>query len=183
MGQTAPQCSPAGVIVKLRISLATAMQDLPPPRIATSADIAHIVELTNRAYVVEEALITGQRTDAADIAAKMKSGAFLLQGTTGSVYASVVEGRGYLGLLAIDPDHQGAGHAKRLVDAVEAWCRERQCRFLDLTVINLRRELFAFYRKLGFAPADVLAFPRPERMKVALHLVKMTKALVPVEQL
>lgn len=159
-------------------------------RPATEADLPEIVRITNRAYIVEEFCIQGDRTHAADITLKMSQGAFLVLDAEaqpgkliGSVYALVDKGRGYLGLLAVDPDAQGAGISRRLVDAVEAHCRERQCRFLDLTVLSVRKELFPFYRKLGFHPADVVAFPRPDLQKLPLHLVKMTKALVPVEQL
>ena len=159
-------------------------------RTATTEDIPAIVELTNAAYLAEAHCIEGLRTHSADIEMKMQAGDFLVIDApdgggkiVGSVYAALVKGRGYLGLLAVDPACQGQGLSKRLTLAVEEWCRARQCRYLDLTVINVRHELFPFYKKLGFAPCDSVPFPRPDVMKVALHLVTMTKALYPVEQL
>ncbi|MBL8520852.1 MAG: GNAT family N-acetyltransferase [Betaproteobacteria bacterium] len=157
-------------------------------RTATSKDVPAIVEVTNRAYLAEAACIDGARTDSSDIAAKMRAGDFLLladaEGAlTGSVYAASVRGRGYLGLLAVSPAAQGQGLARVLIHAAEDWCRARQCRYLDLTVINVRHELFPFYRHFGFAPRESVPFPRPDVMKVQLHLVKFTKALYPPEQL
>ncbi len=161
-----------------------------PVRKATVEDIQAIVEVTNAAYAAEVFCVEGLRTDAADIAAKMQAGDFLVIDATdgsgklaGSVYAALMKGRGYLGLLAVDPACQGHGLSKLLTLAVEEWCRARQCRYLDLTVINVRHELFPFYKKLGFAPRDSVPFPRPDVMKVVLHLVKMTKPLYPAEQL
>ncbi|MBL8515183.1 MAG: GNAT family N-acetyltransferase [Betaproteobacteria bacterium] len=159
-------------------------------RTATAEDIPAIVEVTNAAYAAEVFCIEGLRTNEADIEAKMQAGDFLVIDSAGgagklagSVYAALVKGRGYLGLLAVDPDCQGQGLSKLLTLAVEEWCRARQCRYLDLTVINVRHELFPFYKKLGFAPRDSVPFPRPEVMKVALHLVTMTKPLYPAENL
>lgn len=157
-------------------------------RTASSADIPAIVDLINRAYLAEAACVEGLRTNVPDIEAKMRAGDFLLLEEApgklvGAVYAALVRGRGYLGLLSVDPDAQGRGLARVLVNAVEDWCRARQCRYLDLTVINVRHELFPLYRHFGFAPSDSVPFPRPEVMKVALHLVTMTKPLLPVELL
>jgi hypothetical protein len=66
---------------------------------------------------------------------------------------------------------------------VEDRCREACARFLDLTVVNLRKELFPLYRKLGFAPTGVIPFPMPSKLILPCHLVQMTKALVPDEAL
>ena len=66
--------------------------------------------------------------------------------------------------------------------AVEAHCREAGCTHLDLSVVNLRRELFPYYAKLGFLPTAVLPFPREEKVITPLHLVQMSKALWPREE-
>ena len=101
----------------------------------------------------------------------------------GSVFCSVENSRGYLGLLSVNPDAQGQGHARTLVAAVEQHCRHAGCNFLDITVVNVRNELFPFYAKLGFAAFDVLPFPVPERARQLLHLVKMTKPLLLPERM
>ena len=159
-------------------------------RAADIGDLDSIVDVTNRAFVSEQFCVTGDRTDAADIGHRFATGIFFvvddLSGRTrlhGSVFCSVDNSRGYLGLLSVDPDAQGLGHSRMLVAAVEQHCRNAGCHFLDITVVNARDDLFPFYAKLGFAAFDVLPFPVPERARQPLHLVKMTKPLLPPSQM
>jgi len=103
---------------------------------------------------------------------------------SGSVFLRPAgEARWYLGLLSVDPALQGRGLGRALVGAAEAFCRDAGGKFLDLTVVSARRELFGFYGGLGFAANDVLPFRAPEKLKVPCHLVKFTKALIPAEEL
>ena len=81
-------------------------------------------------------------------------------------------------MLAVDPDHQGRGLGRALVLAVESRCRNAGCRFLDISVVNLRTELPAFYRQFGFAPYGTAPFHDPETLTRPAHLVLMTKPLV-----
>jgi GNAT superfamily N-acetyltransferase len=159
-------------------------------RQATQADIPEIIRVTNQAYLVEAFCIKGDRTDVADVAYRMATGTYIVvEGDApgrllGSVYMAFPKaGRGYLGILAVDPAAQGRRLSRKLVEAVEERCRAAGCAFLDLTVVNLRKELFPFYSKLGFAPSDVLPFPRPEKLIQPCRLVQMTKALRPLDQL
>lgn len=159
-------------------------------RPATAADIAEIVRVTNLAYLKEAFCIRGDRTDFADIAQRREAGTFLViddpadpTRLVGSVYTQALGPRGYLGMLAVAPDMQGRGISRILVAAAEHFCRSAGCSFLDLTVVNVRTELFTFYARLGFAAVDVAAYPLPDRMIQPIHLVRMTKALVPPEAL
>ena len=159
-------------------------------RIATIDDSNAIVDVTNRAFLAEQFCVTGDRTDAADIRHRFATGIFVViddpsdrPGLQGSVFCSTENSRGYLGLLSVDPGAQGQGHSRTLVAAVEDHCRNAGCNFLDITVVNARDELFPFYAKLGFAAIDVLPFPVPERARQPLHLVKMTKPLLPPPQM
>lgn len=159
-------------------------------RMANARDIDEIVRVTNAAYVVEQFCLRGDRTDAADVAARMRTGRFLViedasqPGTLRALaYLSIEADRGYLGTLSVNPVHQGKGLAKTLVSDVEDRCRMEGLRFLDITVVNLRKDLFPFYAKLGFAPMATLPFPRPDKALQPLHLVQMTKALRAPEDL
>lgn len=168
----------------------TASMEAPPIREALPADIPEIIRVSNQAYAVEVFCIKGDRTDVADVAYRMGTGAFLVIDSEqpgrllASVYMSFPKaGRGYLGILAVDPQAQGRGLSKRLLEAVEERCRQAGCAFLDLTVVNLRKDLFPFYAKQGFSASDVLPFPRPEKLIQPCRLVQMTKALRPVDTL
>ncbi len=153
-------------------------------RAATEADIPEIIRVTNRAYRAESFCIAGERTDLDDIRALCEGGLFLVIDDAdcptqllGSVYVKTAGARGYLGMLAVNPDAQGQGLSRLLVAAVEAHCHAAGCGFVDLTVVNLRDDLFPYYRKFGFIEGDVIAFPVPERMLKPLHLVQMSKAI------
>lgn len=169
-------------------------EKLPPQsphvRAATIEDLNAIVTVTNRAFLCEQFCVTGERTDATDIGHRFEIGSFLVidhpenhHRLLGSVFFSVENSRGYLGLLSVDPDAQGHGHSRLLVAAVEQDCRAAGCNFLDITVVNIRDELFPFYAKLGFAAFDLVPFPVPERALMPLQLVRMTKALLAPKQM
>jgi GNAT superfamily N-acetyltransferase len=159
-------------------------------RLAGEADIPEIVRVTNIAYKVGEFCIRGDRTDLDDVFARMQEGSFLVVDDPrnpsvllGAIYLSIAIGRAYFGTLAVEPQHQGTGMARALIEAAEDRCRSAGCRFVDLTVVNLRRELFPFYARLGYAASDVKPFPRPETVIKPLHLIQLTKPLRPTEDL
>ena len=153
-------------------------------RAASKADTPEIIRVTNRAYRAESFCIKGERTSVDDLRALCQSGRFLVIDDAGpelrlagSVYVKIAGARGYLGMLAVDPDAQGRGLSRLLVEAVEAQCRAAGCGFVDLKVVNLRDDLFLYYRKLGFIAGQAIPFPVPERMLEPLHLVQMSKAI------
>lgn len=157
-------------------------------RIATPEDIPELVRVINAAYVAEAFCIQGDRTHAEEVRGLLGTGVFLVRERGGRLQGSVFlrrEGaiRWYLGLLSVDPAHQGLGLGRELVEAAEAYCRCEGGKFLDLTVVSARKELFGFYARLGYAPNDVLPFRVPEKLKVPCHLVKFTKALSPPGEL
>jgi GNAT superfamily N-acetyltransferase len=158
------------------------------PRWATSEDIPELVRLINLAFSVEAWFVEGDRTHDGDVAGKMAGpdGGFLVidgdrpGALLGAVYVEVRGARGYLGMLSVDPERQQRGIGRVLVAAVEAHCRAAGCRFLDLDVVNLRPELPVIYGALGFAAFDTAPFPQQFRLRRPVHLVLMTKPLVPL---
>jgi len=151
-------------------------------RMATAADMAAMISLVNTAFEVES-FLEGTRTDAQRMSEMMQKGQFLVGAQDGNMVASVyVEVRGdraYLGMLAVDPSRQGSGVGRLMGDAVEAYCREQGCKYLDLTVLSLRSELLPFYRKLGFVETGTEEFHPPFGIKDGLecHKIVMTKPL------
>lgn len=156
-------------------------------RIADEADIPELVRIINRAYVVEQFFVDGDRTDSAQVRDRMTRSAswFLavddpqIPGRLAAcVWVEVRADRGYFGMLAVDPDHQGRGLARFLIAAVEDHCRAAGCRFLDISVVDLRSELPAFYRQFGFAPYGTAPFHDRVTLTRPARLVLMTKPLV-----
>ena len=163
------------------------MSSVVETRAAVEADVPELVRLINRAYVVEEFFVAGDRTTAAQVRDRMsRTGACFLTiedhesraRLAGCVWVEVRGDRGYFGMLAVDPERQGRGLARLLIAAVEDHCLAAGCRFLDISVVNLRTELPAFYRQFGFAPYGTAPFHDPEKLTRPAHLVLMTKPLV-----
>jgi GNAT superfamily N-acetyltransferase len=153
-------------------------------RSATPEDVDAIVAVTNAAFVVEKDFIDGARTDREDVLAHLARGEFLVleddAALVGCVFVEHAGGRGYFGMLAVDPARQGGGHGRRLVAAAEDRCRARGCSVLEIRIVSLREELFRYYRALGYAETDeTLPFSAEAAhlLKRPCHFVVMRKAL------
>jgi len=142
-----------------------------------------MARLINSAFAVEK-FIEGERTNEAELLERMQKGEFLV-GSDGagelaaSVYVEVRGTRGYFGMLAVDPQRQGNGYGRKMVEAAEEYCREKGCTAMDLTVLSLRPELLPIYRKLGYAQSGVEEFrpSRPLKPGVECHCIVMSKEL------
>jgi GNAT superfamily N-acetyltransferase len=150
-------------------------------RIAAAADTEVLAAVINSAFVVEKFFIDGDRVNLEMVRGFLDKGAFLIaeddDGVAGCVYTEVRGDRGYLGLLSVDPARQKNGLGRLLVEAAEEHCRARGCTAMDLRVVNLREELPAFYRWLGYVENGTEEFPEGEVTKVPCHFVKMTRTL------
>jgi len=119
-------------------------------RTAGPADVAAIVALVNEAYRVEAFFVHGPRTDEKEVAGLLETGGFLLaEGPDGLEGCIYVEPRGTVGY------------------------------FVEILVVNLRKELFPYYAALGYAEAGAAAFPEAEKAHLLrpCHFVVMRKAL------
>jgi len=152
-------------------------------RVATPADCQAMVRLINAAFAIET-FLDGERTDEAGVREMMQRGTFLLghddsRRMVASVYVELRGARGYFGMLAVDPKLQGQGIGHAMVKAAEAFCREKKCVAMDLTVLSLRPELPPFYRKLGYVETGTEEFrpSRPLRDRLECHCVVMSKGL------
>jgi GNAT superfamily N-acetyltransferase len=124
-------------------------------RQATLDDAPLVAHIVNRAYAIERVFIDGDRTSADEVRGSQVAGRFLIleedNEAVGCVYLETGGRRGYFGMLSVLPERQGGGRGRALVDAVEDACRAAGCVAIDLYVVDLRDELHAFYRRLGYA--------------------------------
>ena len=150
-------------------------------RKAEPNDAENVVRLVNLAFRRERFFTEDDRTNPESVRNLLQKGAFLLAEEAGAllgcVYVEVRGQRGYFGMLAVDPALQRAGLGSRLVTAAEEYCRASGCSFMDLTLVNLRRELPGYYRKRGYVDDGTEPFITAARLKMPCHLVKMTKPL------
>jgi len=151
-------------------------------RTAESTDAENIARLVNAAFRPERFFIDADRTDPDKVRALLEKGKFLLAEEAGvliaCVYVELRGERGYFGLLAVDPTRQRNGMGSRLIEAAEQYCRAAGSNFMDLTTVNLRKELPGYYRRRGYMESGTLPFPGDQHPpKIPCHLVKMSKPL------
>jgi GNAT superfamily N-acetyltransferase len=150
-------------------------------RAAADSDIPALVRLINAAFIVEQFVFDGDRINIEETHAFMESGRFLLAedsaGLAGCVYLEIRKDRGYLGLLAVDPTHQGSGLGRKLVAAAEDYFHAKGCCAVDLRVISQRTPLPPFYRHLGYIEVGTAPFSPSLNAKVPGHYIVMSKSL------
>jgi len=154
-------------------------------RVATSDDIPELVRIINAAFRVEDFFVNGDRTNRVDIAKRMSDPAvrFLVvdspdsAGLAAGAQVDVHGERGHFAMLAVDPELQGRGLSRVLMNAIEEYCREAGCEDLEIEVVNLREELPAFYVAMGFVSVDTAPFPDMSKLSREAHMVRMTKRL------
>jgi predicted N-acetyltransferase YhbS len=170
------------------------MSGTPTIRPATREDLPAIHPIIERAYRGETAragwtheadlIIDSPRTDIATLAAIVEDpNQRLLVAETGTGLIGCVqvtakgEGLAYLGLLCVDPTLQSAGLGKQLVTAAEDCARETfGAAKMEMTVIDKRDELIAFYERRGYRNSgEKRDFPVP--LDPPLFMVVLVKDL------
>ena len=149
-------------------------------RQAVSAEAEQIARVINAAFKPAESFfVDGDRTDLAHVLEYFRKGVFLVPDHLGGcVYVELRGDRAYFGLLSVDPSRQKSGTGKRLIAAAEDYARNHGCRFLDITVVNLRAELPPFYRSLGYVESGTRQFDGEDApTKLPCHFICMTKPL------
>lgn len=148
-------------------------------RPATPADLPALHPVIERAYRGDSArlgwtheadLLSDTRTDPATLHAILADPAQVLlalfEGKTPLGCVNVADrggGIAYLGLLCIEPTRQGEQLGRQLMAAAEDHARKIFCcRTIEMTVIEQRRELIAYYERRGWrATGERRPFPIP----------------------
>lgn len=163
-------------------------------RPATAADLPALHPVIERAYrgdaartgwTFESDLLSGPRTDLATLSAILASPTDRLLVALGEDAAPIgcvqITDKGvgiaYLGLLCIDPARQAGGLGRSLVAAAEDHAaRLFAATCMEMTVIDSRTELIAWYQRRGYAlTGETRPFPIP--LDPPLAMVVLAKAL------
>ena len=152
-------------------------------RIADAADGPRLIPVIKSAFAIE-AFLEGTRTDNERLADTMSKGDVLVAEDSsdqllGCVYTEVRGERGYMGMLAVDPAHQGTGLATRIVAAAEEHLRRLGCEAVDIIVLSLRPDLPPLYRRFGYAETGTQEFHPSRKLKpgTECHGIVMSKLL------
>ena len=140
-------------------------------RTATAADIPALIELVTSAYrgdvsrvgwTTEADLLDGQRVDADGILADINRprSAVLIAEHNGQLQACChvadEDGHGYFGMFAVSPTAQGGGVGKQVMQQAERHVLEQwQLPTMQMTVIDCRDELIAFYERRGYVRTGI----------------------------
>ena len=153
-----------------------------PIRIAEMSEANAITGVINAAFgQAERAFADGDRITLIEVQSNLDTGEFLVSEEdgviTGCVYVKMQGDRSYLGLLAVDPKTQKSGLGSKLMNAAEDRCRNAGSRFMDILIVNLRKELPDFYHHRGYQETGTEPFAAGFTSLVPCHFVKMSKPL------
>lgn len=148
-------------------------------RPATAADLPDLVALVDAAYRSEESrdgwtterdLVGGPRADETMLLTDIErpGSRIILASRDGELVGcahvtQISPTAAYFGLFAVRPSEQGAGTGRHLLAEAERVAREEwQLATLEMTVLDVRTELLAYYGRRGFQPTgDRKPFPPP----------------------
>ena len=134
--------------------------------VALSNDVPELVQLINSAYrgesskkgwTTEADLLDGIRTNEKNLKELLNEEASVIlkcnneEGKIiGSVYLKKHKEKLYLGMLTVNPELQGFGIGKKLLQAAEEYAKNNNCIAIFMTVISVRDELIAWYERYGY---------------------------------
>jgi N-acetylglutamate synthase-like GNAT family acetyltransferase len=151
-------------------------------RVAQMQDAQAITRVINAAFRrAESFFIDRDRIEPETVRDLLRKGVFLVAEEagvlTGCVYVEPRGDRSYLGLLSVNPESQKSGLGSTLMIAAEDYCAKTGARHIDLQIVNLRKELPAFYRSRGYVETGTAPFIPGIDTKLPCHFIKMSKPL------
>lgn len=170
-------------------------------REATPADSAAIAAFVKQAFrgdssrkgwTTEADLVSDDRIDANGVTAKINTprSAILLAYDDNSQLTACCEvackenSLGYLGLFAVDPERQGGGIGRLVLEHAEKYAREKLgATKMEMTVIWTREELLTWYERRGYTrTTETRPFPyahlvNGKALRDDLHFIVLDKEL------
>jgi ribosomal protein S18 acetylase RimI-like enzyme len=157
------------------------------PRIAALIESAYRGEESRRGWTTEAHLIEGDRTSVAEIEAFIAAPQthFLITLVQDDIVGCALirndNGIGYFGMFAVRPTLQGGGIGRGIMHFAENHIRKLwACTKVEMTVINLREDLIAYYERHGYKRAGTRPFPFDRESgakRKDFHFVVLTKDL------
>ena len=132
---------------------------------ATSADIPKLNQLINSAYrgetskkgwTTEANILEGLRTTEEELYKIITSNKHTIlkysheNEIIGSVLLIEENVKLYLGMLTVSPELQNSGIGKKLLHEAEIWAKSKNLATIVMTVISVRAELIAWYKRHGY---------------------------------
>nr|WP_168554367.1 GNAT family N-acetyltransferase [Novosphingobium sp. SG720] len=166
----------------------------PKFRLATLADLPALRTLVERAYRGDTArqgwtheadLLDDERTSDAELAAALAAAdkrVIVAEAGDGALVGTVTlvglpGSKAYLGMLCVDPDVQAGGLGRALLAQCDAMAKtELGARAIEMTVIDRRPELIAWYERRGYVRTGETR-PFPGTMAVDFAMVVLERPL------
>ena len=164
-------------------------------RLARDADVPALRALLESAYRGDSAragwthesdLLSGDRTSETEVAGIIAAPhqrfivAEAAAGVIGCVaITDLAGGRAYLGMLAVSPELQAGGLGRVLIAAAEAEAvRSFAAKAMEMTVIDRRAELIAYYERRGYhQTGEIRPFPYVSPESEGLRMVVLERRL------
>ncbi len=124
--------------------------------ISTLVNSGYRGEYSRQGWTTEVDLLDGTRIDAAGVREAInRPGTTVLkylmdEKIVGCVELTVYDEKLYLGMLTVDPQLQAKGIGRSLIQFAEKFAQEKKLAAIFMTVISDRKELIAWYNRLGF---------------------------------
>lgn len=156
----------------------TSIEDI--PALVVLINSAYRGETSKKGWTTEAHLLEGKRTDEVEMTEIFSDPKNTILKFTenekiiGSVLLVEKENQLYLGMLTVSPELQNGGIGKKLLAEAENHAKSLGLSSIIMTVISVREELIAWYKRHGYADTGKReAFPESE--------IHVTVSSVPLE--
>jgi len=130
--------------------------------IVTLVESAYRGDISRQGWTTEADFLDGQRIDAEGVRADIEKpgSCILLAEQEGRLLACChLEKIGYacyFGMFSVQPHLQGSGIGKAMMQEAERRARDEwHCHAMEMTVIDIRDELIAFYQRRGYVRTGI----------------------------